>query len=180
MRYPRVVALLLVSLLAIASSASARPYFDTVFKDPKHPKISASVLYTADGKFDGGMTNVAVVYHKADPDNSLLPRKIRDLGVEPISWTLLELGGGGNQENAFGAGGTSIDVAPALLGPIKKVLERAGGRAAKFAPLLVSSNGSGVKLGISWKADIIKHGRFQRFNDLSFPPRYTVGYTYQF
>ena len=180
MRPFRVAALALVVALILPSLALARPYFDTIFKDPKHPKISVAALFTSRAKFDGAVTNVALVYHKASESNTIIPKKLRDLGVQPISWTLIEAGAGGNSENAFVSGGLSLDLAPALIGPLAKLLARAGGRAEKFSKLIVSPNGTGVKLGMAWKTDFLKDGTFQRLNDLRFPPRYSLGYTFQF
>lgn len=157
-----------------------KPYFQTILKDPAHPKVSASLLYTAQMDFDGGVTDVALVYHKADPTDTLWPQKLLDLGMPPLSWTLLELGFGGNRDTAFARGGLAVDVAPTLLSPLKDGLHRIGGLAGRFGSLLVAENGTGVKLSVGWKTTLLQNGNLQRFNDLRFPPRYGVGYTYQF
>lgn len=159
----------------------AKPYFETIFRDPSHPKIGAGVLYTPSFEFDGGVTDVALVYHKADPDDTLWPQKLLDLGMPPVSWTLLEVGGGGNRESAFIHGGTSINLAPTVLGPLTAALGRAGGTAAKIGAILIAPDGhAGVRFGVGWKANVIRNGGFERLNQLRFPPRYGVGYVYQF
>ena len=69
-------AILLTAVLT--SQVHANPYFSTILKDPTHPKLSAQVLYTPSFVFDGGVTDVAIVYHKADPDNTLWPQSFLD------------------------------------------------------------------------------------------------------
>ncbi len=73
-----------------------------------------------------------------------------------------------------------MDVAPTMLGPLVKQLEKIGDKAAAFGKLLVSPDGSGVNIGIGWKANLIRNGGFIPINEIRFPPRYGVGYTYQF
>lgn len=172
--------LLAVALICFGSPAQAKPYFETIAKDPAHPKVSASLLYTSKLEFDGGVTDVALVFHRADATDTLWPQKLLDLGAPPLSWTLLELGVGGNRQSAFLRGGLALDVAPTLLGPLRKVLAGVGGTAAAVGKLLVDENGSGVKLSVGWKTDVLHNGAPVRLNDLRFPPRYGVGYTYQF
>lgn len=187
--------LLAVALICFGSSRAAarlggealpdgqrvsKPYFETILKDPKHPKVSASVLYTSQLEFDGGVTDIALVYHKADRDDTLWPQKLLDLGMPPLSWTLLELGVGGNRQSAFARGGIAVDVAPSLLSPLKDALHSVGGLAGRFGSLLVAENGNGVKMSVGWKTNILQNGAVQRLNDLRFPPRYGLGYTYVF
>lgn len=174
----KLIAMLLT--IGLAGEAQAKPYFDTIIKDPAHPKMSAQLLYTPQFDFDGGVTNVALVYHKADPTDTLWPRKLLDLGMPPISWTLLEVGLGGNRQTAFVHGGLAVDVAPTLLGPLTNALKAAGGTAAKIGSLIVAPNGSGVKLSVGWKTNVIQNGGLVRLHDLRLPPRYGFGYSYQF
>ena len=171
---------LVLAILLVTAPAFAAPYFQTLLQDPANPKMSVSVIYTSKLVFDGAMTDVALVYHKADKANTLWPQKALDLGLEPLSWTLLELGFGGNRETAFFSAGVSVNVAPTLLGPIVKGLEAIGGKAATFGSLILDKDGNGIKLSLRWKADILKRGGLTNINDLSFPPRYGIGYTYQF
>lgn len=185
-------ALLLVAALSAPAAAAlggvpaadgsrpSKPYFETILKNIAHPKMSASLLYTAQGDFDGGVTDVALIYHKGDPTDTLWPQQLLDLGMPPVSWTLLELGFGGNRQSAFIRPGVAVDVAPTLLGPLKDALHGVGGLAGRFGSLLVAENGSGVKLSVGWKTNLIQNGSVQRFNDLRFPPRYGVGYTFAF
>lgn len=185
-------ALLTALLLAVAAVAQAqiqptpaalvppKPYFHTLLREYKTPKMSASVLYTSKFVFDGGVTDVALIYHKADPTDTLWPDSLLKLGMPPLSWTLLEVGAGGNRETGFVHAGASINVAPTLLGPITGALKAAGGTAATIGTLLVAPNGSGLKISLGWKTDLIQDGQIVRLNALRFPPRFGLGYTYAF
>lgn len=163
-----------------AAPPAPKPYFLTILRDYAHPKMSASLLYTSKLDFDGGVTDVALIYHKADPTDTLWPQAFQDLGMPPLSWTLLELGFGGNRQSAFLRGGVAVDVAPSLLSPLKDALHRVGGLAGRFGSLLVAENGTGLKLSIGWKTTVLQNGARVRLDDLRFPPRYGIGYTYQF
>lgn len=170
----------IAALLLLGPRFAFARYFDTILSDPMHPAISATALFTSRLKADGGEAAVATVYHKGDPNDTFLPKAVLDLGVDPISWTLLELGGGANTQTAFGTVGTSVNVSPAVLGPLASYLRSKGGNYATAGDLIVAKDGSGVKLGAGWKATVIDNGAFLRFNQLRFPPRYGVGYCYKF
>lgn len=173
-------AVLTIVLAILAVRVNAGGYLEAIVSDPSHPKMSASLQYTSKLDFDGGVTDVALVYHRADPHDSLWPQKWIDAGVPAISWTLLECGAGGNTKTAFGECGASVDLAQTLLSPLSSALKTAGGKYAAFGSLLVSPNGGGVKLGVGWKSNLIENGGFARFDDMRFPPRYKFGYTYLF
>lgn len=173
--------LAVVALICFGSSAAqAKPYFDTILKDPAHPKLTLSTLFTSRAAFDGAETKAAIVYHKGDATDTLWPQKLLDLGAPPLSWALFELGVGGNSQSAFVRGGASVDVAQTILGPAAQLLRGAGGTAAVIGNLLISPDGNGVNLSIGWKARLIENGMPLRINDIRLPPRYGVGYTYQF
>lgn len=171
--------LALVALVAL-SAASEAAYLDTIVADPTHPKVSASLLYTPKLEFDGGVSDVALVFHQADPHDSLWPQKWIESGVPALSWTLLECGVGGNTQSAFGECGSSVDVAPTLLSPLTAQLRKAGGRYALAADLIVSPDGNGLKIGWSWKGNFVQGGGITRFDDLRFAPRLKLGYNYKF
>lgn len=171
----------LIAALLIAVSVPAKAAnLDTIVTDYAHPKLSASLLYTPSGVFDGGVTDVALVYHKADKNDSLWPQKLMEAGIPALSWTLLECGAGGNSSSAFAECGASVDIAPTLLSPITGALSRAGGNYAVIGKLLVSPDGNGLKLGISWKGNLITNGSVTPFDRIAFSPRLKIGYNYQF
>lgn len=172
--------LLLAALIFACALPARAAYLKTFFQDPAHPKVSGSMLLTSRGDFDGGESDLALIFHKADPAETLMPQALLDLGIKPVSWTLLEGGAGGNTHTGFLSAGPGVYVAPTLLGPLTQALEAAGGNYAVLGHLLVSPDGSGLRLGVHWKANVINNGGLTRFNDLRFPPRYVFGYGYQF
>lgn len=171
--------LIAVSLICFGSQAHAA-YFDTLFRDPTHPKIAVSSLFTPKFVFDGAESDVALVFHKADPNETIIPQRLLDAGVKPVSWTLLEAGAGGDRHTGFASVGPGIYVAGTLLGPLTALLEYAGGTYATVGKLLVSPDGGGLRLGIHWKANAVENGALVPFNHLRFAPRYVLGYSYQF
>lgn len=172
----KILAALLLSLPAIAKAA----YLETIFKDPAHPYVSASVLYTPRFDFDGGMTDVAIVYHKADVNDSLWPKSWINAGVPALSWQLIELGIGGDRHTAFGSAGSSVDLAATLLGPLASVLKAQGGTYATASNLLVSPDGSGLKIGYGGKTVFLQNGGLVDFKDLRVVGRWKLGYVYRF
>lgn len=176
------LALTAAVLLSLASStpAFAGPYFNTVLKDPLHIPVSMQVLFTPQFGVDGGVTDAAMVWHKGSPDDSMWPQTLLNLGFPPVSWTLLELGAGGNTEDAFVHAGAGLNVAPTVLGPLTQALSAAGGTYAAFGKLLVAPDGTGLSLSAGWKANVIKNGVIPPLDQLTFPPRFGVGYIWVF
>lgn len=171
--------LLAFVFIVLASRSFATPFVQTILSDPKHPKISATLLYTSKANFDGGVTDVALLYHNGNPSDPW-PTTLTDIGMAPPSFAIFEAGVGGNSQSGFVHGGTSLNVAPTLLGPAVNALKNAGGNYAKFGAILVSPNGGGLKLGLGWKTNVLENGGLVRFDQMRFPPRYGVGYAYVF
>lgn len=167
-------------LIFVPTLSFAQPYFNTLYSDPLHPKISATALFTSKADFDGTVGDVALVYHKANPEDSLWPRALLNAGFPPISWTLWEIGAGGDGHSSFVHTGASLDIAPTLLGPLVGLLHRAGDTASRFGDILANEDGSGLRIGLGWKGNVIENGDVLRFNRWRFAPRYGVGYSYVF
>lgn len=172
--------IVIVALLFAAKSAKAAPYFDNLARDPQHPKVSASALYTPRMQPDGAVSNVALVWHKADPADCLWPAALLNAGFPPISWTLLEVGGGGNTRSGFADFGAGVNVAPTLLGPLTAAMNRAGGNWKAAGSLISNPNGSGLKVGVDWKSSVVSNGGLLRFNQMRLNDRLSFGYAYQF
>lgn len=172
--------LLIALMLGPLTPAIAAPYFQTVVSNPFHPFTSLTAIFTSKAVFDGALAEVAAVYHKGDKNETLLPQFLLDAGIQPVSWALLELGAGGNKETGFVNAGLGVNLAPSLLGPVTQLLERAGGNYAAFGKYVVSPDGNGVKLSLSWKLNVISEGGFTPLTDYRAPPRYGVGYGWQF
>lgn len=169
--------LLVVAFLALAGSANAA-YLQNILQDPKHPQISANGLFTMKGAGDGGSLSAAVIFHKADPNDTIIPQRLLDLGVKPVSWAPLAIGGGGNRDHAFGTIGASANFAPTLLGPLAQALDASG--KSFLSKLLVSPDDSGLNLGLCWKADAVRDGTILPLNRWAFAPRFTVGGVWRF
>ena len=169
---------LVAGLLILTPMPCFAAYLDTIVANPAHPYLSASMLYTSKLVLDGGVTDVALVWHVADPKDSLWPQKWIDAGVPALSWTLLECGAGGNTSSGFAECGASLDAAPTILGPLVSALNKAGGKYATVASLIANPNGNGVKLGVSWKANLLENGGVPQFDKIRAPVRYKVGYNY--
>jgi hypothetical protein len=165
--------------LPTVSGTASDPFLRTIVSDPTHPKLSARLLFTSKFVADGGVTDVALVYHKHDGLEPW-PAVLENAGIVCPSFTLLEVGAGGNAASAFVDAGLSVNIAPTLLTPLTSALKTAGGTAAVVGNLLVAPDGSGLSLGFGWKSNVIDNRALVRFDDLRFPPRYSVGYTWQF
>lgn len=170
-------ALAVICLMTLAASSRAA-YLQTIFQDPKHPQVGADALFTMKGASDGGSASVAVVYHPASMTDTLIPQRLLDLGVKPISWAPVEVGGGGNRDHAFGTLGASANFAPTLLGPLAQLLDASG--RSTVSKLILSPDGSGLKLGLCWKASAIQDGTILPVNRWVFSPRISVGGLWKF
>ena len=155
-------------------------YICSLFQDPRSLYLSAAALYTPKFDFDGALTDIATVYHKADPHDTLWPQSWINAGVPALSWQLLELGLGGDRKTAFVAAGASVDLAPTLLGPLARVLDNAGGNNAVASKLIVDPDGSGLKIGYGGKMLVIENGGLLDWKDLRIVGRWKLGYVYKF
>ncbi len=152
----------LALLLALAAPVQAfdGPYFTAIWENPKHPLTSAGSLLTAKGGYDGVSTKVALVWHKADPDDSLIPAALQNIGVKSFGWTLLDCGAGyGNGTGKLDCG-TGINFAPTLLGPIAAPLKASTSKLAQAIGAIVGGlpDGSGLNVGPTWAATPVQHG----------------------
>lgn len=166
-----------VALPTVSGTAVApNPFLRTIVSDPAHPKLSAKLLFTSKFAADGGVTDMALVYHKHDGLEPW-PTVLENAGIVCPSFTVVEAGVGGNANSAFVHAGLSLNVAPTVLGPLTDILKKSGGTAAVIGNLLVAPDGSGLSIGMGWKSNIIDKRALVRFDDLRFPPRYSIGYT---
>ena len=177
-----IVAVLLSAVLAPAALAGTfedGPYITGIWHNPAHPLQSVSFMYTSQMAFDGMKTDVMIAGHKADPKDTLWPQKALDLGLPPLSYSLLDLGFGGNSHTAFVTLGPSVEVAHTLLGPLTIAMNKAGGNWATASKIISAPDGSGVRIGLAWKATVLDNSGVPRLDQIRFPPRYTFGYAYQ-
>lgn len=161
---------LLLLLCAVPASAFDGPYFQGIWEQDnyKHAATSLNTLVTPKGAFDGMALQTALVWHKGDPANTLIPERLQALGVKPFSWTLLACGGSaGNGEAAFVCG-SSVNVAPTLLGPLADLLKGTSSGIAQavgdFIAKDPNASGAGLNLGYAWSAKPIVNGAMQPLN----------------
>jgi hypothetical protein len=174
--------LAILALVVVSAVPSHAAYFEFIWQDPAHPQISGGSLFTPKMEYDGIGTDVAMMFHAADPNDTIIPQKLQDLGIKPISWCALCVGGGGNSKTGFATISASINVAPTLLGPVAKAVRQSKSPAAQIAADLIASGDgqSGLKIGVAWKSDVIVNGTVQPFDKWHFSPRFVFGETWRF
>jgi hypothetical protein len=167
--------LLLAALAAAALAVPSRAaYIGTIFQNPGDLHLSAGATFNSRFTFNGGNTQVALAYHDADPKDSLLPQRLLDLGVEPISYAL-SAGLGGTTGNFVVPFGLSANLTPTLLGPGLKALQSSGNKTAQGIASIISSPAGGVAFGPNWTARGMRDGTILPFNQWRFPPGWFVG-----
>ncbi len=152
-----------------------------VWNDWAHAQVSAQLLYAPARKmvFDGGSADLAVIYNPAIL-SSKWPKAFTSAGVPPPACAFLELGGGGDKQSGFVHVGASCNVAPVLVGYAVKGLTAAGGTYAGIGALILSPDGSGVKLSVGDKADVVANGGVEKLASIKGEVVVGVGYTYKF
>jgi hypothetical protein len=171
----------ILALLALLASQSQAAYFDSFFAHPSHPQVGARVLFDTKVVARGAMTDLALFYHRANDQDSIIPQSWRDAGIKPISWSLLDLGIGKQSGEFILAAGPSMNLSPAILGPIcsrLKASENATLRA--LGNVLDSSNGKGIAFGPKWYATPIRDTTVLPLNQWDFRPGFTLGATWAF
>ena len=174
------IALLL--LLAAPASAFDGPYFTAIWENPSHPVASAGSLLTAKGGYDGVTTKIALVWHKADATNSIIPQDLQNIGVKPFSWTLLDCGAGyGNGTGKMDCG-AGVNLAPTLLGPLAAPLKASSSPLAQAAGGIIGGlpDGSGLNVGPTWAATPVQHGTLLPVNHWGSHLDFFFGGTYSF
>lgn len=156
---------LIAAVLLLASPASAQ-YFNTIAQNPAHPYMSAGTNLTMKGAFDGVTTQVALIWHKGDPKDSMLPQALLDAGVQPISWSLLDCGAGYGNGAGVLTCGSAVNLAPTLLGPLAKALGHSSSAMAQGLATMINGSpaGTGLALGYTWHAEPIQSGTLLPFD----------------
>ncbi len=180
--------LLIATLIALAASRAAAfdgPYFQGIWENGNyaHPLASAGELMTTKGAYDGVATKIALVWHPADPLNSIIPLSFQRAGIKPFSWTLLDCGAGyGNGTGKLDCG-AGVNFAPTLLGPLAQPLEASSSPAAQLAGQIISAdlpNGSGLNIGPTWAATPIQNGTIMPLNHWGSHLDFFFGASYAF
>jgi hypothetical protein len=153
--------------LSAQSFAFDGPYFRGIWESTytSHPIVTMGTLMTTKGAYDGVTTQVALVWHKGDKYNTIIPQALQDMGVQPMSWTLLNAGAGYGNGTGNMLCGSSVNVGPSLLGPVGQLLKQSNNIVAQTAGnFLQGTSAGGVALGYVWNANPIKDGALMPFN----------------
>lgn len=166
-----IVSLILFALIAAPARAG---YLKTILQNPAHPHMSAGLSFNSKLDLDGGGTALALVYHDANPDDSLIPQALLDLGVRPISWAI-QAGVGGDRQNFTVPFGVSANLTPTVLGPAIDAMRRSDSPMARNLAKVLDSPAGGVAFGPQWTAKPVRDGVILPINVWRFPPGYFVG-----
>ena len=171
--------LLIVALTCFCSKVQAAPYLDSIFQNPTHPQVSVGATFSSQFSANGAATMLAVIYHAADPNNSLIPKSVQALGMQPVSWAV-NVGVGGNAGNYFIPVGVSVNLTPTVLGPALKLMNNSGNKTLQGVSSLISSSNGGVAFGPQWTAYPLVNGDMLPLNHWRFPPGWYCGATFRF
>lgn len=166
-------------LALVPGQASAGKYIKTLLDDPLHPPLSAGVTFDARMKLNGGATMAAVVYHPADPENSLVPQRLLDLGVRPIGWAV-NLGLGGTPEEFVVPFGASANLTPTVLGPGLDLMKKSSSAVLKTVATAIDGPSGGIAFGPQWTTKLMRGGVILPLNEWRFPPGWFVGGLWKF
>ena len=162
------IAGLLLALAASPSVAFDGPYFKGIWEGDnyKHPVVSEGTLLTMKGAYDGETTQVAIAWHAASASDTLIPQALQNVGFKPFSWTLLNCGGGYGNGNGLITCGSSINVAPTLLGPIAQPLKMSSNPIAQAVGIFIANtpSGSGLALGYVWNMTPVQNATIMPFD----------------
>lgn len=160
----------------------SRPYFMTLASNPSHPYVSLGSNFTTKGEYDGMTSQVALIWHKGDPTNTLIPDFALNAGLKPFSWTLLACGAGYGNGTGVLTCGSSINVAPTLFGPLAQVLNATSNPVAKAIASFVAGapNGSGLALGYTWHMEPVSGGALSPFSQWGSHVDAFIGAGYEF
>ena len=161
---------LLLLVLAAPSHAFDGPYFKGIWENGnyKTPYVSAGTNLTMKGNTDGQTVQTTLIWHPADPKNSLIPQSLQNVGVKSFSWSLLNCGGNFNFSSGSGSlvCGSSVNVAPTLLGPAAQLLEASSNAAASAVGTFIAddTNGNGLAIGYTWNMHPVNGGTIEPFD----------------
>lgn len=170
---------LIVSFVMFLAPLTHAKYFQNIIQDPTHPQLSLGETFTPRFKPNGLCTEAAVVYHVADPNETLIPKALLDLGVKPESWAF-NIGVGGDHGTFFVPMGLSINLTPSVLGPVLSPMKASSNSTLNFIANVVDSPSGGVAFGPAWTAYPIVDGTVLPLNRWRFPPGWFVGGLWRF
>lgn len=174
--------ILAVILCGLAATARAfdGPYF-TVWPTPSqigHPQTSLGAILSSRGAVQNpAFTNLSVVYHAADPKNSLIPEAYQAY-LPAESWSLLNLGYGGGEAGL----GSSINLAATVQGYAAEAFQASSkpGLQAFGAAIKPGASPLAINAGPEWSSTVIRNSTFLPINQWRLVPGWFVGAAYKF
>jgi len=171
--------LALAAVLAVTLAASAdAAYFKGLWSDPTHPYTSAGALWNSKGDLENGaFTKVAVAYHVADPNDTIIPEALRAY-IPPETWSLADLGYGGG----IGGLGMSINLAATLQGYASMAMAASGNPGLESLSQQIRPGSSNLEIaaGPEWFSAVIRDSRLLPLNQMKGVPGMFVGLGYKF
>ena len=61
-------------------------------KEPTKPHISLGASLDSKLVARGAASKLSFVFHRANPDDSLIPKSWQEAGIKPIAWSLFDAG----------------------------------------------------------------------------------------
>lgn len=171
---------LLVGLvLALASAAHAfdGPYFKKIYgADGVNFNASFGAVVDESGRVqNAAFTSVALVYHDADPFNTLVPENLQKY-IPPEAWTLLSLGYGGGLAGV----GASVNLAATAQGYVSQWLLASGSTRLEALGAAVKPGASSlsVNAGPEWFSTVVRDSTILPFDQWKGRPGWFIGGAY--
>jgi hypothetical protein len=124
-------------------------------------------------------SELALVYHVGDLNETIIPQCLLDLGVKPVSYGL-NAGVGGSSGNFYIPLGPFVNLTPTILGPLLQVMDNSGNMTLVGLGKILSSDKGGVAFGPTWTAYPVVGGTIMPFNSWRWAPGYFCGALYKF
>ena len=175
-------ALLLVASFAHAgpSQAPGDPYFKGLWgANLTNPQVSAGAIFSSKGVSVSAFTNLALVYHNADAEHSLIPAELQAY-IPPETWTLLNVGFGGSGGNYVFGLGSSVNLAGTVQGYASSALLSSSNPKFRAFGSLIAPGASPVSInaGPQLFSTILSNGTILPVNHWHSERGWFVGGTY--
>ncbi len=169
--------LLLLVLLAAPAAAFDGPYFKKIYgKDGVNVNASLGAVIDENASVqNAAFTNIALIYHDADPANTIIPENLQAY-IPPESWTLLNLGYGGGLAGL----GASINLAATAQGYLSQgLLASSNSKLQAFGNYIKpGASPFSINVGPEWFSKIVDHSVILPFNQWKGRPGWFVGGSY--
>lgn len=173
-----ILAAIALGILAPACAlAFDGPYFSEICEHG-HLNANASLGAVLDSRGvvqNGAFTNVALVYHTADANNTIIPAGLQAY-IPPESWTLLSVGYGGGLAGV----GANINLAATAQGYASEALLASGKPSLQVLGAAIKPGASALSInaGPEWFSAVVRGSTVLPFNQWKGEPGWFVGGAY--